>query len=175
MPSSSLFRTLPLVLLLATLGACGDDDADTDHTTPLDERCVEAELPPSDGTILEWLEEPGNLQSWARETAPHPSAGPHFGNVVTYINTCLEGSMSAGNDIHPVGAASVKALFGPDGVAQRQGWAVSVKVDNGGGGDDWYWYQRFDGEVTADSRGENFCVNCHNDGTDHVLTGYPLQ
>ena len=174
MPKLGLLHLAPCALVIV-VSACGDDDADIPPTAALDASCLEAELPPTNGTVREWLDTQVNYGTWAQESGPHPSSGPHFGDVLTYVNTCLEQSMAARNESHPVGAASVKEFFGSEGGTEVQGWAVSVKVDDSGGGDDWYWYERFQGEIFADARGDSLCVNCHNDGIDHVLTTYPLQ
>src|SRR4051812_24096108 len=49
--------------------------------------------------------------SWAKESAQHPSTGPHGGIVLTYVNPELDASLKAGNAEHPSGAAAVKEFY----------------------------------------------------------------
>ena len=106
---------------------------------------------------------------WARESDIHGSDGPHFGDVLTFVNQALFESLEAGNDQHPVGAASVKELYGSgDDII---GHAVMVKVTD----DTWYWYEDANGRVFADGNSVGLCEGCHSSGTDFVLTPFPLQ
>jgi hypothetical protein len=114
--------------------------------------------------------------AWAKESAPHPSTGPHGGMVLTYVDPTLEGSLAAGNAEHPVGSASVKELIAGGKVT---GWAAYVKTqassDQGKG---WYWYEVFDaapGARGTEGQGNATCTGCHSRGKDYVRVPYPLQ
>lgn len=129
---------------------------------------------PTEATALQaWLDE-GHYLDWPAESAPHTSAGPHFGTVHVYVSPELEASLDAGDAQHPAGAAAVKELY--SGGSEILGHAVSVKkAADSAGGDNWYWYERYQGSVLADGDGVGACTGCHSAGDDFVLTGYPLQ
>jgi hypothetical protein len=110
---------------------------------------------------------------WAAESGVHPSAGPHFSGVRTFVDAALFGSLQAGDPEHPVGAAAVKELYG-DG-DQIRGWAVLVKVALGAGGDGWYWFEIYDDDVLAEGTGLAGCTGCHGSGNDFVRSPFPLQ
>ncbi len=133
------------------------------------------QLPPLGSTdeLLAGLESEAYL-GWAAESGIHPSAGPHGGQVRTFVNDALLGSLAGGDLAHPQGAAAVKELWG-DGNT-RVGWAVEVKVAaESQGGDGWYWYEKIDQTVYGGDVGVALCTNCHGGGVDYVLTPYPLQ
>ena len=93
--------------------------------------------------------------------------GPTHGLKKTYNNTLLNASLAAGNEVHPVGAASVKELYrDPD---TRKGWAVEVKVAEGDEADSWYWYYAPSGTLSTEGLGPNFCSNCHSGGSNFVF------
>jgi hypothetical protein len=144
----------------------GDGDGDGDPT------CSGASMPQGQAELNAWLEG-GGYRGWSAESGVHPSDGPHFGGVRTYVDTCLAGSLAADASEHPVDAVAVKELYG-NGDAIR-GWAVMRKVAPGSGGDSWYWYEIYDDSVFADAIGANLCTGCHGGGTDFVLTPWPLQ
>jgi len=131
--------------------------------------------PPTNGTELQtWLDS-GFYEGWVGESAPHTSTGPHFGFVRTFVNNTLLESLQAGNASHPVGAASVKELYGASDAAVL-GHAVMVKVqEDSAGGDGWYWYEFYQGSTFADSTGNSTCTGCHSAGSDYVRTPFPLQ
>lgn len=132
------------------------------------------DMVPTDGAALQaWLAA-GSYLSWPAESSTHPSTGPHFGNVRTFINPALDASLAAGNATHPVGAAAVKELYGDAGT-DVLGYAVEVKVTDGSDGASWYWYEDFNGNNFADGTGVGLCTGCHSGGTDFVLVPYPLQ
>jgi hypothetical protein len=122
---------------------------------------------------MTWLEAE-SYSAWTAESAIHDSTGPHFGNVRTFINTALHESLEAGNTEHPMGAAAVKELYGMNG-ANIRGWSVMVKTEAGSGGARWWWYERYGQTTYAASQGDDGCVPCHEAGTDHFLSPYPLQ
>jgi len=170
-------------LTLAT--ACAGDpasevpeDSGLMATTSDTESTGDTATSPSSGTVPTtpasldtWLAD-GAYLAWAAESGPHPSAGPHFGEVRTYVDPLLAGSLSAGSDEHPLGATAVKELYG-DGTEVR-GYSVMVKIGQGTDGASWYWYEVYDGVVYGDGRGDRTCTGCHRPGTDYVLTPYPL-
>ena len=122
--------------------------------------------------LLPYLQEGGYLDLLA-ESAVHDSAGPHFGDVRTYVGDCLADSLDAGAAQHPVGAAAVKELYGSGGTVQ--GWAVMVKAEDVGGGNGWYWYEWYQGNVYGGTVDNGTCVGCHAAGTDGVRSPWPLQ
>jgi hypothetical protein len=148
-------------------GSAGDDADDEATGDP----SVDQIPPTGRDALVPWLEGE-SYADWAAESAPHPSAGPHPSTVRTYFNDGLAQSAAAGHAEHPIGAATVKELF--DGDGERSGWAVMVKLEEGQGGDGWYWYEGVGSAVYADGTGVGLCVGCHVDGVDHVLTRWPL-
>ncbi len=131
-------------------------------------------IPSNSQALLPWLQA-GNYQGWASESAPHDSAGPHFGLVRTFINDTLDGSLMAGGDgEHPQGSATVKELYGMGTTVL--GWSVSVKTTaTSDAGQGWYWYEVYNDTVFGDGNGDGTCVGCHSSGQDYVRTPYPLQ
>lgn len=150
-----------------TTEATDDTSASTGPNPPV------VEVPPTNGAeLLPWLQS-GEYLDWIAESAVHPSAGPHGGNVRTFVNTALFESLTAGSAVHPIDAAAVKELY-YDGV-DVVGWAVIVKVAPGEGGDAWYWYERVGNSVYADDIAVPLCFECHEIGVDQVRTPFPLQ
>ncbi len=134
-------------------------------------------LPPTESQALfTWLAA-GSYLDWEAESAIHPSAGPHGGDVRTFVNDTLLGSLADGASSHPAGSASVKELYS---AGELRGWATFVKTsDDSAQGDNWFWYENFSvtdasSPVAADF-GVGLCVNCHVAGQDFVLTPFPLQ
>ncbi len=130
--------------------------------------------PPTDGAaLLSWLEA-GEYLQWTTESAVHDSAGPHFGDVRTYVNDVLLDSLTTGARMHPVDAAAVKELYGTG--ATPLGWSVIVKVADGRGGDTWYFYEYYDGTTYGDGVGDGSCTGCHSMGSvDYFKSPFPLQ
>lgn len=132
-----------------------------------------ASVPPmGENDVQPWLDAK-SYAGWLAESAPHDSAGPHFGKVRTYVNAPLAASLAAGAQTHPIGAAAVKELYG-DG-ATVFGWSVLLRAGAGTEGQGWYWYERWQGTVYADGLAASQCTGCHGGGTDYVLTPWPLQ
>ncbi len=129
---------------------------------------------PTEGeALLEWLVAEPYLE-WPGESGVHASTGPHFGGVQTFITPALASSLEAGDAQHPAGSATVKELYG-DGDFRR-GWSVSVKLaDDSDAGNQWYWYEWYDGSAIAEGNGISVCTGCHSGGQDFVLTPFPLQ
>jgi len=130
------------------------------------------EVPVEDAELTKFVEA-GDYLDWASETDVHESAGPHFGGVRLYINDELDASLADGGDPHPIASAAIKELYG-DG-EDVLGWTVMVKVEDGAGGDTWYFWERFEGKKLIDGTGESACTGCHGPGIDHILTTYPLE
>ncbi|MCR9164236.1 MAG: hypothetical protein ACE37F_17900 [Nannocystaceae bacterium] len=128
--------------------------------------------PPNSAELLPWLEA-ASYAGWPAESATHPSAGPHFTAVRTFVNDTLLTSLEAGSEDHPLGSTAVKELYGAD--EALGGWAVIVKVAPGSSADSWYWYESFEGTTYADETGNAGCGNCHGQGQDYVRTPVPLQ
>ncbi len=131
------------------------------------------EVPAQEAPLFDYLVE-GNYEDFEAETEVHGSTGPH-GQVRTFVDPLLAGSLADGATEHPVGAAAVKELHDAEGL---RGWAVSVKVEEGTDADTWYWYEVFsteDNSPVVSDRGASLCAGCHGGGTDYVLTPYPLQ
>ncbi len=150
----------------------GDDDDDPTSSSDDDGGEPVDQLPPTDSAaLLPWLED-GSYLEWDRESAIHLSAGPHGGDVRTYVNAALVASLASGASSHPVDAAVVKELYDD---AEIVGFAVMVKVAPGTGGDTWYWYEVVGSSTYADGVDEALCWGCHEDGADQVLTPFPLQ
>lgn len=124
-----------------------------------------------EGAILPWLEN-GSYEGWTAESEIHPSAGPHGQGVRTFINDMLFDSLDAGMAQHPPGAAAIKEIYTG---GELDGWAVSIKLDTGTGAEAWYWFERFGGQIYADSAGDETCVGCHYAGIDFVRSPFPLQ
>jgi hypothetical protein len=193
-------RWFALALLVACgTNGTGDTDASTspdaeqdagsglDASSPVDAEPMDAEapadagdggvvaeeLPPTNAAELRTWLEAGMYTSWAAESGPHDSTGPHFGDVRTFVNAVLDASLRDGNTEHPMGSASVKELYGSG--ASIRGYSVMVKTEAGSGGARWWWYERFNASTYAASQGDANCVPCHSAGRDHFLSPYPLQ
>lgn len=149
--------------------------------TSVSPESYEGEIPITAEAIFEYLQSGAYKSFAARESAPHPSAGPHtkYGAPVrVYLDPTMARSMRAGNAAHPVGAGIVKEMYTDD--HELMGWAVSVKThadsDDGNG---WFWYEvtsTIDGTYpVAIGNGHAMCVGCHSTGNDFVLSQYPLK
>jgi hypothetical protein len=142
-----------------------------------DVRRDDCDVPTDRAQLIAYLRA-GEYKSFAHESARHPSTGPHFGEVITYLNPVLEASLAQGASQHPPCAAAVKELFiGTDSV---QGWAVYVKVRAGShGGAGFYWFETTSTAAGAEpdyaDDGVVVCVNCHRGGADFALVPFPLQ
>lgn len=172
-------RSCSLVVLLSLAfvsPSCADPDVDDGLPEPAED-ADPLTVPTDAESLLPWLVAEPYLD-WPGESGIHASTGPHFGNVRAWIHPSLEQSLAAGAEQHPAGVATVKELYG-DGQTQgqtRRGWSVSVKAsDDSAGGDGWYWYEWYDGEVLASGDGFSACTECHGGGADFVLTPFPLQ
>jgi hypothetical protein len=184
---------LPLLIALAFApsacgGGTGDGGASLDgggldgSTGPGDAGGGDAgprpmcEVPPSPAELHTYLMS-GAYKSFPHESTRHPSAGPHGGNVQTYITPSLDMSLSSGAAEHPMCAASVKELYGSG--ATISGYAVAVKLAaSSSGGANWYWYETYDPNSPTPSFGGDgltLCTGCHAGGRDFVQSPYPLR
>lgn len=156
-----------------------DDTSGSTAATTLttgDDTGVAEELPPIESVeILEaWLAD-GAYKAWAVESKVHPSAGPHGGNVRTYVNAIAFASLMTQNAEHPQDAATVKELYG-GGTDTIIGYAVSRKTQpTSDGGATWYWYERVNDTTYGGDLGVGLCTGCHGGGADYILTPFPLQ
>jgi hypothetical protein len=132
-------------------------------------------LPPTNADDLAvWLRA-GDYLDWNHESGIHPSTGPHFGRVRTFLNSPLFASLEDERLSHPAGAAAVKELYGTSG-SEVRGWSVSVKLqDASADGNGWYWFEAFDDKVYTSSVGAQGCTGCHSLGRDFVRIPFPLQ
>jgi hypothetical protein len=129
---------------------------------------------PTGAAALDAFLQAGSYQSWPSESAPHDSAGPHFGNVRVYLDAALDASLQAGASVHPRCATAIKELYGSG--TSVLGWSVALKLaDDSAGGDNWYWYEEYQGTTYADGAGESLCTGCHASGADFVRSAFPLQ
>ncbi len=136
--------------------------------------CPPLEVPTDEAQLRTWLQA-GSYLKWPAESAPHRSAGPHFGTIRTFVNDPLFASLSAPAAAHPAGSIAVKELYGASGDAV-QGWSVMIKLDAASdGGQGWFWYERFNTSVYAAGRGSALCTGCHTLGRDFIRIPFPLQ
>ncbi len=162
--------------MLAATSAIGEPRAET-GTSP-------GEVPTELDALFEYLNDKEYENFAARESALHPSRGPHanFGSPVrVFMSDNVAASLEAGNDFHPVGSSIVKEMYEDDGET-LQGWAVMVKTQSDSdGGNGWFWYEvTSTTDPTALGGGEAgngipLCTSCHGSGSDYVLTKFPLE
>jgi hypothetical protein len=135
-------------------------------------------VPVAPADLQAWLGA-GHYRSWAHESKPHETSGPHGDAVKTFISPSLRASLQKGGAPHPEGAAAVKELY--DGAGKHTGWAVSVKVAaESASGKGWYWYEVLSTAPGAkpayEGVGKELCRDCHTErGSDQVLMPFPLQ
>lgn len=178
MPS---LRSLGLTLGLCSIPlapACVEDSGGTgglagEELPAPDDEADPDDVPSDSEALLAWLAAEPYLD-WPAESAIHGSTGPHFGNVRTWVNPLLLESLEQGAAQHPAGSAAVKELYGSGD--ERLGWAVSVKLaEDSEDGEQWYWYEWYNGGLIAQGDGISLCTGCHRGGSDFVLTPFPLQ
>jgi hypothetical protein len=185
--------------LVVGLAACGDTNSEPSAPSPgpsapspgpsapspeqepevdaaVDEELEPCEVPSDPSALLDYLRS-GAYKDFARETAPHPSTGPHAGGVLTYVNDLLAASLDAGAAEHPRCAASIKELFlGKDEVS---GWAVFVRAEEESrSGRGYYWLEVTRTDATRadyEGHGIGICVGCHSAGRDYFRSPWPLQ
>lgn len=146
-----------------------------------------AQTPPmgTDAEISAWITA-GHYKSWKCEPAPHAarSPSPHGFNRICN-NTALT---STATGTYPVGAASVKELLVSDGGTEITGYAIGLKIVAGAStGASWYWYEKNEGTLIANGKGDKsgtestVCTGCHtgagsdamHSGRDFVYTQVP--
>lgn len=141
-------------------------------------QAADGTVPPAEPQALNRFLQAGTYKSWPRESAPHPSRGPHPVTVLTYLNPAMQASLAAGRKDHPAGSAIVKELFDDQG--KIRGWAVSIKTGAKSRlGKGWYWYEVLSPAANAKAdyagRGLLLCSACHATGKDYVLSDFPLK
>ncbi len=116
----------------------------------------------------------GDYASWHAEPAVHDTSAPHKKKVRVFFNDALVASLQAQNDVHPVGAATVKEMYAADGTT-LQGHAVQLKVAEGAGKDTWLFYEGFTPDYADPfyGRGHPTCEGCHAAGADFVRSPLP--
>lgn len=120
--------------------------------------------------VLTWLRA-GLYTSWHCELEPHPPRmpSPHAQNRICNNDALQLAADGAGP--YPVGSASVKEIYGDTGVRL---FAVYRKVEAGGGGDTWYWYEGIEGRTDTNAVGSDRCTGCHSRAPrDFVYTIVP--
>lgn len=120
--------------------------------------------PPASSALGDWLRAECYAR-WPSEPAVHASSMNPSG-IRIFLSPALAASVSGGQEAHPVGAAAVREIYGPDH-AQRVGWSASIKTADG-----WFWYEEFTrhGRATVAQREAPGCTGCHDGGRDRVQT-----
>ena len=150
------------------------NDASVDAEIKLDAPPPKATLVPTTAPELADFLITQRYLDFASESGLHQSEGPHFGKVITFMNPLLKASLQAGNREHPQGAAAVKELY--KGGQTLLGWAVMVKVaPKSGAGEGYYWFEAQSGRVLAEGVGQPVCAQCHQVGSDFILSAFPLR
>jgi hypothetical protein len=125
--------------------------------------------------LLDWLVAGNYLATYAAEPAVHDSLGPHGGNVRTYYNPILVDDLRAGRTTWSRGAAMVKELYA-SGKDEVRGYSVMIKTraDSGPNGEGWLFFETFNltGGNAYYGRGLGVCTNCHQAGTDYLLSAF---
>jgi hypothetical protein len=139
------------------------DGGETHDASPAQADAGPASLPTTRAEIVAFVQS-GAYTGWAAEPARHASTGPHGGTVRTFVNATLYTSLKQGQASHPRGSVAVKELYTG---ANRTGWAVDIKGDDGV----WVYYEGFEPRLDQYYfRGDgNLCANCHAGGVDRVL------
>jgi hypothetical protein len=157
--------TTPLrAFLVGAFVLAGCDDGPPSFGDPLDD----PQVPPRGSEdVVTWIEA-GHYQSWACEASAHPPRGngAHGTNRIC-SNDAI--ATSSGSGPFPVGAAAVKELLDSRGAISQ--YAVYLKIEEGEGGDTWYWFEGKRGDVPFNGIGESTCTNCHRGAPrDFVFT-----
>ncbi len=168
----------PFKEMASTMSAATTSALEATAETPR----VDSAVPTDTSALFRFLKDGGYKEFPAKESAVHASRGPHakFGwPVRVFLDSKMDGSLKAGNDSHPAGAAIVKEMYNEKG-DRLMGWAVMVKTGaDSAGGKGWFWYEttntRDATKVVASGNGVPGCFGCHSTGTDFVLTSFPLQ
>jgi len=120
--------------------------------------------------VFAWLQE-GHYMTWTCEAEPHPKR-PGSGHGPNRICSNAALKASNGDGPYPVGAAAVKEIYNDAGRIRQ--YAVYRKVEDASGGDSWYWYEGFDGDIVANGEGDSTCTGCHSRAPrDFVYTVVP--
>lgn len=152
------------LVLAALLVFAACDDGPASYGDALDD----PELPPrGHDDLVTWLEA-GHYLAWSCQDAPHP-ASTRSGHGANRICSNRLHRVHAGGGPFTAGAASVKEVY--DGAGNIRLYAVYRKVENGTGGDSWYWFEGSRSEVIANGEGDGTCTGCHAGAPkDYVFT-----
>ena len=167
---------------LEGLTAAGEAATEPSAETP---PATVGSIPTEKEALFQYLVE-GKYKTFpSKESAKHPSAGPHsikgtFGlPVQAYLNPVVAASLKAGNKTHPAGSGIVKEMFSAAG--ELEGWAVALKTQkDSDGGKGWFWYEvtstKDSSALVANGNGVPLCAGCHSASkNDFVLTHIPLR
>jgi hypothetical protein len=130
---------------------------------PVTDNPNDPELPPrGEALLMPWIAA-GYYKAWACEPSPHGEVFPsNHGPNRTCTNSILEAVPAGGIGNYPLNVASVKELYGAD-MTTIIGYAVDRKI-NDLLGDGWYWYEDYNGQITADGMATEMievCTACH--------------
>jgi hypothetical protein len=106
--------------------------------------------------LAAWLEQKHHLAWRCEEKVSQPRLTGNHGRHRICSNEIVR---ETGAGPFPVGAASVKELWGAG--AMPVGFAVGLKVEAGEGTNTWYWYERRADALLADGTGLPQCAVCH--------------
>src|SRR5262245_746303 len=129
-----------ILLLASGFAACGEGPAS------FGDNLDDPQLPARGADDMATWIASGFYENWHCESEPHParSPSPHGRNRICN-NDALQAAKS-GDGPWPVGAASVKEIFGSSSTIVN--YAVYRKLEAGAGGDTWYWYEGHGDDVS---------------------------
>ncbi|MFU8803915.1 MAG: cytochrome P460 family protein [Bradymonadaceae bacterium] len=161
MPSPKfIVLTLPFLLLLPTVSACGGDD--------------DSSAEPNEETraIFQEIE---NYKSWSHLGGNDTKtlSGDHAGMyVVTYHNAVVQDAIDNHTLPLPAGAIIVKESYASESDLDPTALSIMSKTSAAQG--DWYWVQAtgdqrvmVDGGAPLEGRDVAMCSGCHNAGAAH--------
>ena len=174
-----LTATLPAVILVGALAACGaEEDGETETVPASFAESAEMTGPELPDTTVEavWshLQEQG-YESWAHFPGKgdlYAGGEPHGALLTTYVNATAADGLEGGSPVSiPVGGILVKENYMPDSTLAAV--TVMYKTDgfNPDHNDWWFLKRAADGTVEASGRVEG-CQSCHGGArsNDYVLT-----
>jgi hypothetical protein len=128
--------------------------------------------------VMAWIAT-GQYKQWHCEPAVHASRGPSVHTPFDRVcaNDVLSAAaVDAGTGQWPQGSALVKEIYmSASDPTPTGGYAVSMKTAAGSAdGNNWYYYEIFDGTEYADGLGTQICTSCHAlAGSDAAHTTTP--
>jgi hypothetical protein len=162
--------------LLLLCGGCNGQPVTADAGSAADAVMGSPSPPQGQAAIEAWLAAGAYLQPpWRCEGS---IMAPRLNGAHGRNRTCSNELLLAADGVpYPAGAASVKEMF--DLQSRPNGYAVSLKVAEGGGDQTWYWYERAGSSPTsrpvADGVAVDICGSgCHADAPrDNVFFRAP--